>query len=531
MSVSDGYAVPPGPSPARSFYDSLRFRLRLMSYALSFVRRPTPYETAGLIVGLLGAASTLALIFKFVIDLPTIDSLAATFVLLLIALAAFLRRTVRIPAIMLMAARDPWRTGQLHRDMKEGLANDRAFDVLERIYLPRVTEVNELLRTKSGSRELKYVCNDNGECAFLAVVIPARPGEELDHLLIPDWRLRPRGWAMRTAKFADARQQYVRSLHDAQRASRPWADDEAGDNLILSRIETDSLTGGLRLEVSLGTYGQIVRTSDSLINEFAIFAHVARDRADELSRLEKWCARLRFLRIGDPIELSADAALRHLPWRRSVHQRAGSFANLLISPMERAAGLGVAVALVRTDTERLHAYAARRSPTVGTYADVRHVVPAGMCNAKEDLRADGTPLRRDFLKWTILGELLEECYDEEEVSLYRTEDWVGRIRELCLERGLSTESPVFTGLALDLLNLRPEICALVEVVHPDDRAPKDHFKLCWEYRPDTGVASIPLDAAGATCRRTDWVQSGAASLALANEWYSSRSEQGMTWTR
>jgi hypothetical protein len=343
-------------------------------------------------------------------------------------------------------------------------------------------------------------------------------GERLDEILSREWKERPHEWEVTNSTFAAERQAYMSRLRSLPQYRGPQGDDEDGDNLVLDHLAIDPTSERLKLHPAIATYGQIVRSCDALLNEFAVFGYLGRDLTAELS----WLGRvgqaklLRSLRIGRPIDLRPVHALRLLPWRNAVHRWAERPEHLFLAPRKRAAGLGVAVTMLKQDSEHPTAFVARRSSVVGTYPDVLHVVPAGMCNAKDDLRADRRPIRNDFLRWTMIGELLEECYDVEELADYRTEDWVAHVSEECAVRSVSTTAPIFTGLAFDFLNLRPEICSRVDVVDPDDKAmQREHFKLCWEYSRRHGVTELELSRVVDFCDGTDFVQSGIASLALA----------------
>jgi hypothetical protein len=124
------------------------------------------------------------------------------------------------------------------------------------------------------------------------------------------------------------------------------------------------------------------------------------------------------------------------------------------------------------------------------------------------------------------GELLEECYSVTELAGYDTEDWVRNIEYHCRRHAVLPAAPTFTGLAFDLLNLRPEVCAYRDVVRPtEDRGEAPPlFKVNWEYSPDHGVSSIRLKDIARRCDRTDFVQSGIASLALAAHSLDSRTQ-------
>ena len=78
----------------------------------------------------------------------------------------------------------------------------------------------------------------------------------------------------------------------------------------------------------------------------------------------------------------------------------------------------------------------------------------------------------------MIQELLEECFDMQEMAQTRTFDWIGAVKSALKTRGLEDFDPIFTGLALDFLNLRWDICARVDV---GDNGNRHDYRLCWEY--------------------------------------------------
>jgi hypothetical protein len=516
MLVTGNRASAENPGRLASKYDLLRYRWRVLSYRLGLLRTATPYEWLGIGLGIVGALSALGAGFRIVVvGLGASVAFAISGLIASLAVAAVSYLLSRKPALFKAAARDRRTTERMREDMRAGIQNEHARDAIEQMYSPIIGRVNRDLALAGTKRRFDFIAAGASKGPCLAVVMPAVRGEALGGLLSPEWKPRSREWALRNSSFAAERQLYMRRLRDLGPHQNPLGDEE-GDNLILDEVVLNPVTGFLNMHVSIGTYGQIVRTSDALLNEFALFGYIGRDRSDELRPWSKALARIPLLRVGKPVRLNAIDALRQLPWRRQVHEWAGSPSNILLRPVSRAAGLGVAVTMLKRGAAEPTAYVARRSSKVGTYPDVLHVLPSGMCNAKQDYRSSKEALRPDFLHWTMVGELLEECYDVEELAVYRTEDWVGHIRQQCAEKGINAASPVFTGLAFDLLTLRPEVCSLVEVAEPAAPGASANFQLCWEYSPMHGVTTMALSRVTDLCDRTDFVQSGLASLALAS---------------
>ena len=502
------------PGRAASKYDLVRYRWRLLCYSLALLRRPTLYEAVGLLLGIGGVVSALGGAIALLARLGPLGSGLTTVVIGMMLLSPFCYVFTRTPRLFSAATHSPDTMEKFRENLRSGMRNDQAYRVLERIYAPIVSAVNDSWRSLAQDRRLHFVGSLEHDRPFLAVAMPATVDESLDGLLDPRWIPRPHAWEVKASKFAPQRQKYMKCLRGLTSFGNVFGDDD-GDNLVLDNVTFDPGSGHVRLQVSIATYGQIMRTSDSLLHEFALFAYIGRDRTQELTRLGGMLARLPLFRVGTALDLTPTDALRQLPWRREVHAWAAKPEDIFLHPTSRAAGLGVALTMLAGEGGEPTAYVARRSSIVGTYPEAIHVMPAGMCNTKEDYRVSGRPLRRDFLKWTMLGELLEECYNEEEFSSYRTEDWVKHVKARTIALNLPTTTPTFTGLAFDLLNLRPEVCASIKVPgHLQHDAPR--FNTNWEYSSRSQPEAIAISRLVESYNRTDTVQSGVASLVLAH---------------
>jgi hypothetical protein len=158
-----------------------------------------------------------------------------------------------------------------------------------------------------------------------------------------------------------------------------------------------------------------------------------------------------------------------------------------------------------------------RSKEVGTYPSCLHVIPAGMCNTHrtEWLRGEKQSVVPDwFVRTTMRSEFLEEWFDYQKLEREATDvlDWRQDVDRAWKEARIGDQQILLTGLAYDLLNLRPEICGVVLVDRWGD-------KLCWEYISISGRAyeDYPLMKVGIgeATGPTRIVQSGAAALFLA----------------
>lgn len=494
------------PSTLASLYEMARYRLRLVRYRISLASRPPLFDILAFLLAILGASSAI----NFLLSASSLDGLRLWAAL---ASAAFIcsgavigRWSHRPQELFRLASATEEATERLRLDMQAGMRNDNAYDALYQIYDPIIEHTRARI-TKSAPDRLLEVPTDSAGRRYLVAVVPATPKDSLDELIEPECEDLPADWHYRTGRFAGERQQYMRRLRRSTKHGYAMGDEE-GDNLALHSLK---IGNSLSMRVVIATYGEIVRTSDSLLNEFAIFAFLAAQRATKRSGCLS-----RLLKIGSAISPNPRHTLKALPWRRQVHSWSPDQGALLIEPSGRAAGLGVAVAMLSSlPSGENAAFTTRRSSRVGTYPDVRHVVPSGMCNTRVDMRRTKRQVPRGFVTMTMLGELLEESFDLDDASNYSTNDWESRISSELSFRGLHGVQPIFTGIAFDLLNLRPEICAQVATTSAatTDQAPS--MKLCWEYTPLQHIESQPLAEIETDCPRTDFVQTGIACMALA----------------
>jgi len=150
------------------------------------------------------------------------------------------------------------------------------------------------------------------------------------------------------------------------------------------------------------------------------------------------------MRIGSQISFTSGAALlRQLAWRRAIHRRTGDLGQLFIRPEARAAGLGVAVTtLMPNNNGEVTAWIGMRSQHVGTYPDVLHVIPAGMCNSKDVVSTGSFPgqdVPADFLASTIWSEFFEEWQGIDAFENFSSHHW--RREWIVAERPSSSTTP------------------------------------------------------------------------------------------
>lgn len=280
--------------------------------------------------------------------------------------------------------------------------------------------------------------------------------------------------------------------------------DEGGNNFCLAEVR---LTGPgkapqLRLDLGVAEYGQIARTSEALVNEFALFAFLLQELADSRSGHD----------VPARPAMRPATALRCMPWRKKAHDDAGSTIDLLLRPRSRAAGLGVAVATLPAGETEPKVYLGERSATVGTYPNVMHVIPAGNCNthgSQRSIERTGTAGLPDwYLRTVMRSEYLEEWFNDEEQETSRFLSWTERVDQGWTAKVRETTPITLTGIAFDLLNLRPEVCAVAEVAMNGDEI------LNWEFAAGSPAEAWPLREVG-SIRTSTIVQGGAAVLLLA----------------
>jgi hypothetical protein len=272
--------------------------------------------------------------------------------------------------------------------------------------------------------------------------------------------------------------------------------------------------GHLELDLATANYGQVVDTCDCLTTEAYILASLMSE--EELRNCE------------------VAEALDCLPWRRDLHEREGGLANALLRPRSRAAGLGMAcltVFDVQESPPQVRAIWVKRGSNVAVLTDIYHVVPAGMVACLEPGHLDA-----DDLLMIVHKEYLEELFNDQEAEEQRTRAAIkhhveaGIAKKLYIaDEGRKQVTIAQTGLAIDLTNLRPEICVINEVRNPlvTDEL-RARMEANWENlmiehgdeRPDTSFDAAASE--GQLIRRSfepkDWVQTGAVAWLRGMEW-------------
>jgi hypothetical protein len=215
-------------------------------------------------------------------------------------------------------------------------------------------------------------------------------------------------------------------------------------------------SGVLVLGGGLTTYGAALAHHDSLEWELLIEASKIIARRDQqLPRLDRML----------PLRREVTGRIRH-----GATAGTGSFSAISVSTL-----------LVYNDAGTYKVMVGKRSGRTGAHADLFHVIPA--CMHQPEL---GSAIEEWDIQHTVLKEYAEELFNEtlrknaqNYKYFYRTSRPVASLLA-AIRRGSCTLST--TGLIINQLNFRPEICMLLLVRDPDwweaESAMMQHN---WEY--------------------------------------------------
>jgi hypothetical protein len=234
--------------------------------------------------------------------------------------------------------------------------------------------------------------------------------------------------------------------------SSEFGNDYIGHNVCLRAMNFEDGKLVLPIESTLELYGNIMDSSDMLVNE--TYLHFAIDR---------YCS-----------SVPTQYTLNFLPWRKALYEKYQNKAELLTRISGRAAGFGMSALTVYNYRGTYRVLRGVRTIDVGTLQDLYHVIPSGMTNV--DISQE--EINRKFLvpkgylnvKLLIEKEFLEEVFSEDWARERNPNASVGlwpeKVQQHCVERlygkaGMYRANIYLTGIVFDLLNLRPEICALI----------------------------------------------------------------------
>lgn len=162
----------------------------------------------------------------------------------------------------------------------------------------------------------------------------------------------------------------------------------------------------------------------------------------------------------------------------------------LLSGMGRSNAIAIATLIVyKGAMGEYRAVVGKRSSETAAHADLFHVIPAGMFQPEF-----GRPGEEWDIQHNVLKEYGEELFDREvdhrnRDSRYFYKRWSPEPRSYCvrdLREKLREGNCIFkvTGLIVNLLNLRPEVCTLLLVKDAEWwEAQRSLMKGNWEYLP------------------------------------------------
>jgi hypothetical protein len=233
----------------------------------------------------------------------------------------------------------------------------------------------------------------------------------------------------------------------------------SGPTYALHRLREDRETGA-RLDCVMGRYFTSRATSSDLDPE--LLAAQARDPAR-------------------PVPLEA------LPRRAWLH---GQVADPVVDGAHRSSALAHStVVLLATGDGGHRVLLPPRSTSVATHPDFLHLAPAGVFAPDGE---DPHRARRDFsVRRNFVREWLEELYgtDERELADPEAEPAIARLTE-ALRSGQADLR--YTGVAVDLLTLRPEICLLL-AIHDPEWLRDEPLRLSWEHSREDWFLALDAD--------------------------------------
>ena len=271
------------------------------------------------------------------------------------------------------------------------------------------------------------------------------------------------------------------------------------DKVCFSALGVELTAAGAVVEGGLTSYGSALAVQDDL--EWELLDQAGRLLGAAVGRGA----------APDPAALSGRL-------RRRLAVEAGAGGELLAGP-GRCNALALATAVVYPDGDEFRVMVGRRAAVSGAHAGLCHVLPAGMLQPEL-----GDPRREWDLRQAFLKEYGEELYGEEldgrrEPGYFLAEWPAVRALLRALDDGRCTL--LTTGLVVNLLNLRPEVCALLLVQDPSWWAAQQaRQRPNWEHDRGRAWTGLRLAHAEADFLRSfgaspgGWAPSGLAAFWL-----------------
>jgi hypothetical protein len=473
----------------------LAYRLRAAQLGLQ-VRSRRPFSDVNGIVGLAFG------VFLAVLPIFLGSGQAWLVVLLVLVLAAWpaVRYLGSLGVMMRVASSSEEGAAHLVTVMSTGMGNDDGYLTLRNAYLPLVAEANSSLAERDWALRLEPVelthPTTGAATRYASLVLRTAANPEPESIL---GRLSSDGPDTVVACRKAAPRQRLMARWRGKRDKREQG-EEIGDNYCVAGLRLSEDGSHVVYDVAVASYGEIARSCEALVNEFALFAYIlGRCRPPQKS--------------APTVHLRPNTLLGCLPWRASAHRREASAVDLLLSPRTRAAGLGFALATISPapDSDEQCVFLSVRSETVGTYPKVLHIIPAGNCNTHGTHRAAASSvdnkLPSSYLTSLMKCEYLEEWHSIDDLEDLRIPDWEYEVGRLWSTTVRQLAPITLAGVAIDLVNLRPEICGRVEVAFTRT----EHLN--WEWSWGDAGSPYRLQEVGRIPAR-DIVQAAAAALLL-----------------
>lgn len=341
-----------------------------------------------------------------------------------------------------------------------------------------------------------------------------------------------------TKRYGWSDPRYLTRFRGPTSAETTFRGDFEGYNVCLREAKIGERSVQLPFDASLQQYGYIMDTCDAMMSELYLFGAMR-------------SAARRLLYQSRSSESGAESAadfLAFLPLRRRVmlpKESGAKAASGILKPEDRAAAFGVSALVVFREEQfdgstRLLALFVERSSSVGTYKRTRHVVPAGMTNFRPptldpENRDRGLQSEEGYFRVSsmIQREFLEELFEHQwtqGTQMKGTTPWVKVAADECKEfmegeDGKYRTQIYLTGVVVDLLNCRPEVCALILIddpswwetfeIRPVGGDYKKHIQVNFEGHKDLKYADVLNDAEVKAAFPIDnSVMSGAAAFHL-----------------
>jgi hypothetical protein len=234
-------------------------------------------------------------------------------------------------------------------------------------------------------------------------------------------------------------------------------------------------------------------------------------------------------------------SLEALPRRSWIHDHA---VDPVLDGSGRSAALSVATVTMYRSSDHYEVVLSPRASWVARHKLYNHVAPSGIFQPFN--RSSASSEREFSVRTTLLRELLEELYGREDYDRRGQrllQDPASEPEVLALEAMLKSGSAelLYTGVSINLLTLRPEICTLL-LIHDPEWVRDPALMLSNEYLPGTHehdlgagrqhLTSIALDddlrpiATGNELKNRALIPNAAAALQLAMRVAASRIARG-----